>query len=86
MDGRIFDRKLWHLKVKLEAEREKEEVPVGARGLGRNTIRSFLETYQKKDTHTISQVPDPVSREVIVLPNSDVRYIKQAKFGGKSLA
>lgn len=52
----------------LEAKREKEEVPVGARGLGRDTIRSFLETYQKKDTYTVSQLPDSLSREVGVLP------------------
>ena len=57
-----------NLEVKLEAKREKEEVPVGARGLGRDTIRSFLETYQKKDTYTVSQLPDPLSREVKVLP------------------
>ena len=57
-----------NLEVKLEAKREKEEVPVGARGLGRDTIRSFLETYQKKDTYTVSQLPDPLSREVRVLP------------------
>ena len=57
-----------NLEVKLEAKREKEEVPVGARGLGRDTIRSFLETYQKKDTYTVSQLPDPLSREVGVLP------------------
>ena len=57
-----------NLEVKLEAKREKEEVPIGALGLGRDTIRSFLETYQKKDTYTVSQLPDPLSREVKVLP------------------
>ena len=57
-----------NLEVKLEAKREKDEVPVDARGLGRDTIRSFLETYQKKDTYTVSQLPDPLSREVKVLP------------------
>ena len=56
-----------NLEVKLEAKREKEEVPVGARGLGRDTIRSCLETYQKKDTYTVSQLPDLLSREVKVL-------------------
>ena len=56
------------LEVKLEAKREKDHVPVGERGLGRDTIRSFLETYQKKDSYTVSQLPDPLSREVRVLP------------------
>ena len=52
MDGRIFDRKLRQFGS--EARRD--------------TIRTFLETYQKKDTYTVSQLPDPVSREVRVLP------------------
>lgn len=56
------------LEVKLEAKREKDHVPVGDRGLGRDTIRSFLETYQKKDSYTVSQLPDPLSEEVRVLP------------------
>ena len=56
------------LEVKLEAKREKDEVPVGERGLGRDTIRSFLDTYQKKDSYTVSQLPDPLSTEVRVLP------------------
>ena len=41
-----------NLEVKLEAKREKQEVPVGARGLGLDTIRSFLETYEKKELPT----------------------------------
>ena len=43
-------------------------VALGARGLGRDTIRSFLQTYEKKDPYTVSQLPDPLSREVRVLP------------------
>ncbi|RMX38199.1 hypothetical protein pdam_00003363 [Pocillopora damicornis] len=57
------------LEVKLEAKREKDHVPVGERGLGRDTIRSFLETYQQKDSYTVSQLPDPLSTEVFVLPS-----------------
>ena len=56
------------LEVKLESKQEKDDVPVGERGLGRDTIRSFLETYQKKDSYTVSQLPDPLSKEVRVLP------------------
>ena len=56
------------LEVKLEAKREKDHVPVGDRGLGRDTIKSFLESYQRKDSYTVSQLPDPLSREVRVLP------------------
>ena len=57
-----------NLEVKLEAKQEKHEVPVGDRGLGRDTIQSFLDTYQWKDSYTVSQLPDPLSREVKVLP------------------
>lgn len=56
------------LEVKLEAKQEKDHVPVGERGLGRDTIRSFLKTYQEKDSYTVSQLPDPLSTEVMVLP------------------
>ncbi|EDO37504.1 predicted protein [Nematostella vectensis] len=56
------------LEVKLEARKEKEKVPVGEKGLGRDTIRSFLESYAKKDTYMVSQLPDPLAREVRVLP------------------
>lgn len=56
------------LEVKLESKQEKDHVPVGARGLGRDTIRSFLETYQEKDSYTVSQLPDPLTTEVRVLP------------------
>lgn len=56
------------LEVKLEAKQEKDHVPVGERGLGRDTIRSFLKTYQEKDSYTVSQLPDPLSTQVMVLP------------------
>ncbi|XP_022798777.1 uncharacterized protein LOC111336872 [Stylophora pistillata] len=57
------------LEVKLEAKREKDHVPVGERGLGRDTIRSFLGGYKLKDTYTVSQLPDPWGGEVFVLPS-----------------
>ena len=65
---KYLTEKYGELEVKLEAKREKDHVPVGERGLGRDTIRSFLETYQKKDSYTVSQLPDPLSKEVSVLP------------------
>ena len=54
--------------VKLEGKKEKEKVPVGERGLGQDTIRSFLNTYQQKDSYIVSQLPDAMSKEVLVLP------------------
>lgn len=60
--------KFGEMVVKLEGKKEKEKVPVGERGLGQDTIRSFLDTYQKKDSYIVSQLPDPMSKEVMVLP------------------
>ncbi|XP_077998563.1 uncharacterized protein LOC144451559 [Glandiceps talaboti] len=57
-----------NMKVKLEGKVEKEEVPVGEKGLGQDTISSFLNTYIVKDSYVVSQLPDPMSHEVLVLP------------------
>ena len=56
------------LEVKLEAKKEKEHVPTGERGVGRDTLRGFLETYQLKDSYIVSQLSDPLAEEVRVLP------------------
>ena len=56
------------LEVKLEAKKEKEKVPIGERGLGRDSLRSFLDSYQQKDSYIVSQLPDPLAKEVRVLP------------------
>lgn len=56
------------LEVKLEAKKEKDGTPVGDRGVGRDSIESFLNTYIKKDSYMVSQLPDPLAREVRVLP------------------
>jgi len=56
------------LEVKLEAKKEKDKTPVGDRGVGRDTIESFLNTYVQKDSYMVSQLPDPLAKEVRVLP------------------
>ena len=66
-DGYLKD-KFGDMVVKLEGKKEKDEVPVGERGLGQDTIRSYLDSYQKKDSYIVSQLPDPMSKEVMVLP------------------
>ena len=55
------------LEVKLEAKREKDKVPIGEKGLGRDTIRNYLNDYKTKDSYIVSQMPDPMTRDVNVL-------------------
>ena len=55
------------LKVKLESKIEKDKIPVGEKGLGRDTIKSYLRDYQTKDSYVVSQLPDPMARDVNVL-------------------
>ena len=46
-----------NLEVKLEAKREKEEVPVGARGLGRNTGQlAYVQTRLRTNSPTTCQL------------------------------
>lgn len=56
------------LEVKLESKAEKKNIPVGSKGKGRDTISDFLRTYVQKDSYIVSQIPDPMSAEVSVLP------------------
>ncbi|XP_046850190.1 uncharacterized protein LOC124443722 [Xenia sp. Carnegie-2017] len=61
-------QKYGDLEVKLEAKKEKDEVPVGIQGLGRDTIKSYLSSYKNKDSYIVSQLPDPMATEINVLP------------------
>ena len=56
------------LEVKLEHKTEKKKTPVGEKGVGRDTIRSFLETYKEKSSYIVSQLPDPMTEDVFVPP------------------
>lgn len=56
------------LEVKLEHKTEKGKTPVGERGVGRDTIKSFLETYKEKSSYIVSQLPDPMAEDVYVPP------------------
>ena len=55
------------LEVKLESKKEKDETPVGEKGLGRDTIKSYLGNYQTKNSYVVSQLPDPMAKDVKVL-------------------
>lgn len=56
------------LEVKLEHKTEKGKTPVGERGVGRDTIKSFLETYKTKSSYIVSQMPDPMAQDILVPP------------------
>ncbi|XP_028393789.1 uncharacterized protein LOC114518077 [Dendronephthya gigantea] len=56
-----------NLEVKLESKKEKNKIPIGEKGLGRDTIRSYLNDYKSKDSYVVSQLPDPMARDVNLL-------------------
>ena len=57
-----------NLQVKLESKLEKKVVPIGDVGLGRDTISHFLNTYKSRDVYIVSQLPDPMAKDVKVPP------------------
>ncbi|XP_041480490.1 uncharacterized protein LOC121427977 [Lytechinus variegatus] len=56
------------LRVKIEAKAEKEYYPEGDKGMGQDTMGYFLKTYQSRNAYIVSQLPDPMSKEVSVPP------------------
>lgn len=54
------------LMVKLESKNEKEHKPEGSKGMGQDTIKHFVNTYIQHDKYMVSQLPDPMTAEVIV--------------------
>nr|CAB3258421.1 myc-induced nuclear antigen with a molecular mass of 53 kDa-like 1 [Phallusia mammillata] len=54
------------LRVKLESKHEKAFKPEGNLGMGQDSIRYFINTYKNKDKYMVSQIPDPLSKEVTV--------------------
>ena len=55
------------LELKLEAKREKDHTPSGARGLGRDILSNFLDSYKTKDAYVVSQLPDPMTKDINIL-------------------
>ena len=57
------------LEVRIEAKTEKEGyVPVGAAGLGRDTIGNFFDTIHETNKYVVSEVPVQMYDDVSVLP------------------
>ena len=59
-----------NLTVRLEARAESNpRTPVGEAGiLGRDTIKHFIHNYQTTDAYVISQIPQPMERDIGIPP------------------
>ena len=59
-----------NLNVRLEARAESNpRTPVGEAGiLGRDTIKHFIHNYQTMDAYVISQIPQPMERDIGIPP------------------
>ena len=59
-----------NLTVRLESRAESNDrVPAGEGGvLGRDTVRHFIQNYQQVDAYVISQVPQPMEKDVGIPP------------------
>lgn len=55
------------LELRLEAKTEKEGfVPIGNVGMGRDTLKNFIETYHQANKYVVSELPTPTWDEVLV--------------------
>ncbi|KAK3714402.1 hypothetical protein QZH41_020654, partial [Actinostola sp. cb2023] len=59
-----------NLTLRLEARSEDgNRLPVGDKGiLGRDTVSHFMKNYQSMDAYVISQIPQPMEKDVAVPP------------------
>lgn len=58
-----------NLTVRVEARSEQNEyVPEGAVGIGLDQLGRFLRSYQEIDGYVITQLPEPMERDVSILP------------------
>ena len=58
-------KKFGDLAVKMEARSEhSDRIPVGAIGLGKDTVKNFLKNYQAKDSYVISQIPEQMEADI----------------------
>jgi len=59
-----------NLTVRLESRAESNQrVPAGEDGiLGRDNVRHFIQNYQNVDAYVISQVPQPMEKDIAIPP------------------
>ncbi|XP_070560529.1 bifunctional peptidase and arginyl-hydroxylase JMJD5-like [Ptychodera flava] len=69
------------LEVRLEGKLDKEygiKIPIGAKGMGRDTIGNFIDTYQHTNKYIVSQLPEPMYKEVKALPSMQCGTLKKS--------
>ncbi|XP_033629786.1 uncharacterized protein LOC117291897 [Asterias rubens] len=84
-----------NLTVRMESRDEAANVvPVGAGGVGRDTVENFLKNYQTSDSYVITVIPAPMEPDIAILPcltcGSFSRSIQEVQLflsakGGKTL-
>ena len=58
------------LEVRLEAKKEKQGyIPVGDKGIGRDTIKNFINTYHTANKYIVSELPAPMYKDYTVIPS-----------------
>eukprot|EP00112_Aurelia_sp_Birch-Aquarium-sp1_P010306 Seg2206.2 transcript_id=Seg2206.2/GoldUCD/mRNA.D3Y31 product="JmjC domain-containing protein 7" protein_id=Seg2206.2/GoldUCD/D3Y31 len=61
--------KFGDFEVRLEARKEKQGyIPIGDKGVGRDTIKNFVETYHKANKYIVSELPKAMHDDIMVLP------------------
>nr|XP_002737651.1 PREDICTED: uncharacterized protein LOC100368900 [Saccoglossus kowalevskii] len=69
------------LEIRLEGKVERgygSQIPAGVRGLGRDTIGNFIDTYQKVNKYIVSQLPTAMYPEVMVPPSMQCGTFKDS--------
>ncbi|XP_070561109.1 uncharacterized protein [Ptychodera flava] len=69
------------LEVRLEGKIEKDYgsmIPVGDKGFGRDTIGNFIDTYQHTNKYIVSQLPEPMYKDVKALPSMQCGTLKKS--------
>eukprot|EP00112_Aurelia_sp_Birch-Aquarium-sp1_P014112 Seg3021.3 transcript_id=Seg3021.3/GoldUCD/mRNA.D3Y31 product="JmjC domain-containing protein 5" protein_id=Seg3021.3/GoldUCD/D3Y31 len=57
------------LEIRLENKLEKEGyTPSGAKGVGRDTVEEFLNTYKNEPKYIVSELPSPMYQDIMALP------------------
>ncbi|XP_065063721.1 uncharacterized protein LOC135690182 [Rhopilema esculentum] len=66
------------LEVRLENKLEKEGyTPSGAKGIGRDTVREFINTYKSAPKYIVSELPSPMYQDMMALPCMSCGPIKK---------
>ena len=62
-------REYGNLTVRLESRSEQNNrIPNGTISLGLDLIGNFIKHYQSADSYVISQIPEPMEKDVLIPP------------------